>query len=108
MTILVTGATGYIGNRVVLQLAKRNLEIVAADLDMGKNKDKLKEKYTSEGNDLNLLKFEKLDITNFQNIESIFNKYNFDSVINLAYGIEITRAKLKKIVESAEYLRTKY
>ena len=45
MTILVTGATGYIGSRVVLQLAKRNLEIVAADLDMGKNKDKLEEKY---------------------------------------------------------------
>ena len=40
MTILVTGATGYIGSRVVLQLAKRNLEIVAADLDMGKNKDR--------------------------------------------------------------------
>jgi len=89
MTILVTGATGYIGSRVVLQLAKRNLEIVAADLDMGKNKDKLKEKYTSEGNDLNLLKFEKLDITNFQNIELIFEKYKFDSVINLAYGIGI-------------------
>jgi nucleoside-diphosphate-sugar epimerase len=89
MTILVTGATGYIGSRVVLQLAKRNLEIVAADLDMGKNKDKLKEKYTSGGNDLNLLKFEKLDITNFQNIELIFEKYNFDSVINLAYGIGI-------------------
>ena len=87
MTILVTGATGYIGSRVVLQLAKRNLEIVAADLDMGKNKDKLKEKYTSGGNDLNLLKFEKLDITNFQNIELIFEKYKFDSVINLAYGI---------------------
>ena len=87
MTILITGATGYIGSRVVLQLAKRNLEIVAADLDMGKNKDKLKEKYTYEGNDLNLLKFEKLDITNFQNIELIFEKYKFDSVINLAYGI---------------------
>ena len=87
MTILVSGATGYIGNRVVLQLAKRNLEIVAADLDMGKNKDKLKEKYTAAGHNLKLLKFEKLDTTNFQNIESIFNKYNFDSVINLAYGI---------------------
>ena len=87
MTILVTGATGYIGSKVVIQLAQRNLEIVAADLDMGKNKDKLKEKYISAGHDLDLLKFEKLDITNFQNIESIFKKYNFDSVINLAYGI---------------------
>ena len=87
MTILVTGATGYIGSRVVLQLAKRNLEIVAADLDMGKNKYKLKNKYIAAGHDLNLLKFEKLDITNLENIESIFEKYHFDSVINLAYGI---------------------
>ena len=87
MTILVTGATGYIGSRVVLQLAKRNLEIVAADLDMGKNKDKLEKKYIATGHDLNLLKFEKLDITNLENIESIFEKYHFDSVINLAYGI---------------------
>lgn len=87
MTILVTGATGYIGSKVVIQLAQRNLEIVAADLDMGKNKDKLKEKYIAAGHDLDLLKFEKLDITNFQNIESIFKKYKFDSVINLAYGI---------------------
>ena len=62
MTILVTGATGYIGSRVVIQLAQRNLEIVAADLDMGKNKDKLKEKYIAAGHDLDLLKFEKLEL----------------------------------------------
>jgi nucleoside-diphosphate-sugar epimerase len=47
MTILVTGATGYIGSRVVLQIAKRNLEILATDLDIGKNKDKLEEKYNA-------------------------------------------------------------
>ena len=41
MTILVTGATGFIGKKVVLQLAKRNIQIVAADLDLGENKNKL-------------------------------------------------------------------
>ena len=60
MTILVTCATGYIGSRVVLQLAKRNLEIISADLDMGKNKDKLEEKYIAAGHNLNSLKFEKI------------------------------------------------
>ena len=39
------------------------------------------------GKDRNLIKYEKLDITNFQNVEKIFNDYNLDSVINLAYGI---------------------
>ena len=34
MRILVTGATGFIGKKVVLQLAKRKLDIVAADLDL--------------------------------------------------------------------------
>jgi Nucleoside-diphosphate-sugar epimerases len=87
MTILVTGATGYIGSRVVLQLAKRKLKIVAADLDMGENKNILKKKYAASGYNLSLLSFEKLDITDFKNIEFIFNKYKFDGIINLAYGI---------------------
>ena len=41
MTVLVTGATGFIGSRVVLNLGKRNLRIVAADLDLGINKNNL-------------------------------------------------------------------
>ena len=87
MTVLVTGATGYIGSRVVLQLAKRNLEIVAADLEMSSNKKKLESKYLDEGYNKSLLHFEKLDITDEENIDIIFKKFKFDCVINLAYGI---------------------
>ena len=64
MTVLVTGATGFIGSRVVLNLGKRKLPIVAADLDFGKNKSKIEDKYTNLGLNNNQLTFEKLDITN--------------------------------------------
>ena len=59
MTILVTGATGFIGKKVVLQLAKRNLNIVAADLDLGENKDKLIREYEKNNFDKKRLFFEK-------------------------------------------------
>jgi len=87
MTILVTGATGFIGSRVVISLGKRNLPIVAADLDLGINKEKLESKYLNLGLNKKLLTFEKLDLGNKDSVESIFSKYSFDSVINLAYGI---------------------
>jgi nucleoside-diphosphate-sugar epimerase len=87
MKILVTGATGFIGKKVVLQLAKRELDIVAADLDLGENKNKLIKEYQNNNFDQKKLIFEKLDITKQSDIDSLFNKYSFDAIIHLAYGI---------------------
>ena len=87
MTILVTGATGFIGKKVVIQLAKRGLDIVASDIDFGKNKQKLIQEYKDNNFDLKKLIFEELDITNQENIDLLFKKYTFDAIIHLAYGI---------------------
>jgi len=87
MKILVTGATGFIGSKVIFQLAKRNLSVVAADIDMNEGKKKLEKKYNDHGFDPKLITFEKLDITKHSEIELLFKKYEFDSIINLAYGI---------------------
>ena len=34
MTFLVTGGTGFIGKRVVAQLLKRNIQVVATDINV--------------------------------------------------------------------------
>ena len=87
MNVLVTGGLGFIGSKVVLQLLKRNISVIIADLDIKKNKKKIEQNIKKIGKDKNLIKYEKLDITNHQNVEKIFQDYNLDSVINLAYGI---------------------
>ena len=87
MKILVTGGLGFIGSRVVLQLLKRDISVIVADLDIIKNRDRLENDIKKIGKNKNLISYEKLDITNIENIEKIFQKYNLDSVINLAYGI---------------------
>ena len=90
MTILVTGATGFIGSRVVLNLGKRQLPVVAADLDLGQNKTKLENKYIKLGFDKNLLIFEKLDISNLDNVKNLFSSrsHNFFG-INKSSGIHV-------------------
>ena len=87
MNILVTGGLSFIGSNVVLQLLKKDISVIVADLENKKNKDKLLNKIEKIGKKTNAVTFEKLDITNFENLENIFSSYTIDSVINLAYGI---------------------
>ena len=87
MSVLVTGGLGFIGANVVLQLLKRDISVIVADLENEKNKEKLLNKIGKIGKTPNGVTFEKLDITNIDNLENIFSSYKIDSVINLAYGI---------------------
>ena len=87
MYILVTGGLGFIGSRVVIQLVKRGIPTIVADINSEKNKIKLEKNLNKITKDTSLFKFEELDITNFENIENIFRSNQIDSVINLAYGI---------------------
>ena len=74
MSILVTGGLGFIGARVVLQLLKRDISVIVADLDIEKNKDRLEKNIDKIGKNKNLVSYQKLDITDYQNIEQIFKK----------------------------------
>ena len=87
MTVLVTGGLGFIGAKVVLQLLKRDIDVLVTDIDIEKNKDKLENNILEIGKSKDKVKYQKLDITNYEQIENIFQNYKIDSVINLAYGI---------------------
>ena len=87
MTVLVTGGLGFIGSKVVLQLLKKDIDVLVTDLDIVKNKDKLESNILKIGKNKDKVKYQKLDITNYEEIENIFQNNKIDSVINLAYGI---------------------
>ena len=87
MTVLVTGGLGFIGSKVVLQLLKKDIDVLVTDLDIEKNKNKLESNILRIGKDKNKVRYQKLDITNYKEIENIFQNNKIDSVINLAYGI---------------------
>ena len=87
MSILVTGGLGFIGAKVVIQLLKRDIPVIIADLNIEKNRSRLEENIKKIGKDKKLVNYQKLDITDYQNVESIFQSNKIDSVINLAYWI---------------------
>ena len=39
MTVLVTGGLGFIGAKVVLQLLKRDIDVLVTDIDIEKNNE---------------------------------------------------------------------
>ena len=87
MTVLVTGGLGFIGSKVVIQLLKRDIDVLVTDLNIEKNKDKLENNILKIGKNKDKVKYQKLDITDHTEVENIFQNIKIDSVINLAYGI---------------------
>ena len=82
--ILVTGGAGFIGFHLIKRLLDLENEIVAIDnlndyYDVNLKEERLKilEKH-------GYFSFIKMDISNKEELEKIFKKYNFDIVINLA------------------------
>ena len=66
MKFLVTGATGFIGQRVVCQLVKKNIPVIATDIILGDESKNLRRRIKYSNLDSDLLKIKELDIS-FQN-----------------------------------------
>ncbi len=84
MTILVTGCAGFIGHKTVEFLLNDNHKVIGIDninnyYDIRIKNWRLNRLKTSK----NFI-FIKCDIENLNDLKKIYNKYEFDSVINLA------------------------
>ncbi|MFM7726333.1 MAG: sugar nucleotide-binding protein, partial [Flavobacteriales bacterium] len=72
-TILVTGANGLLGQKIVYALAERE-DVRCISTGIGPNRMKSKSGY----------QYEELDIRDVRNVELLLEKYRPDAIINTA------------------------
>ena len=85
MEFLVTGATGFIGKRIIKQLLLKDIKVVATDINVQTEKTFFFEylkKYNLDANKINLI---ELDISSKENINSIFDNNNITHMICCGY-----------------------
>lgn len=85
-TILITGIVGFIGANLALQLVKRfnNIKIIGIDSFTDYYDVKLKEYRLNQLNNFNNIEVIKESISNKNIVNSIFEKYKPNIVVNLA------------------------
>lgn len=87
MKVLVTGAAGFVGFHLSKALIELDVEVVGVDnlndyYNLELKNDRLKILYEHEKSEN--FEFIKLALENRNDVENLFNKYQFDSVVNLA------------------------
>jgi len=99
MKILVTGVAGFIGYSLVKKLQSHSHKIIGVDNvndyydvnlkysrleDTGINRNQIKENILLQSDVCKNYSFQKTDITNLNELQKLFEKEQFDIVINLA------------------------
>lgn len=79
--ILVTGGTGYIGSHTVVELQQAGYEVVIIDDLSNSNADVIEGITSISGI---RPKFDKIDCKDFDALESLFKKYQFEGIIHFA------------------------
>tara|TARA_A100001015_G_scaffold269101_1_gene320506 strand:- start:1473 stop:2489 length:1017 start_codon:yes stop_codon:yes gene_type:complete len=89
--VLITGSAGFIGFHLSKRLISEGFNVVGLDNINDYYDTSLKTQRLDNINDFiktknnsSLYKFHELDISNYENLIELFNKNNFDTVINLA------------------------
>ena len=94
-TILITGGAGFIGSHVVRLFVNKYPDYKIVNLDMltyAGNLENLKDIETKPN-----YVFEKIDIVNAEEVNKVFEKYNFDGVIHLAAESHVDRSILNPL-----------
>lgn len=77
--ILVTGGAGYIGSHCVMALLENNNDVVIFD-NLSTGHIETVQTLQKYGN----VEFQQGDLTNFDDINSVFNKFNIEKVVHFA------------------------
>ena len=92
---LVTGCAGFIGSKIVELLLERGDNVIGVDNLNNAYPPSLKEWRLAQLKKFPTFEFERLDITNFDELKELFQQYTFDAVMNLA-----ARAGVRASVEN--------
>jgi len=84
MSILITGGAGYIGSHVVKQLLLKDQDIVILD-----NLSTGSQKTLETLRQIKSFDFEKMDLSDFEKVKEVFQKYDIDTVIHFAASIVV-------------------
>lgn len=84
MTVLVTGAAGFIGFHVARQLCEQGVEVVGIDNLNAYYSVELKQARLARLQCLPGFTFQRLDITDFAGLSALFERHGFEQVIHLA------------------------
>lgn len=91
MNILITGGIGYIGSHTIVELLKKNNNIIVIDNLINSN---IKIKNNIEKISNNKIKFYEVDLIDYKEVNKIFDEEKIDAVIHFA--------ALKSVGESVE------
>ena len=91
MTVLVTGGAGYIGSHAAVELLEHGYDIVVVDNLSNSSREAINRVKELTGKDFPFYEYDLLD---YEAIEEVFRKHDFDSVIHFA--------GLKAVGESVE------
>lgn len=90
--ILITGGTGFIGSHTVLELLKKNYDVVVLDNLSNSKKESLTRVEKISGKKIN---FYKIDLLDKKGLHNLFSSYRFDSVIHFA-GLKAVGESVKE------------
>ncbi len=99
-TILITGGAGFIGSHVVRHFVKKYPDYHICNLDVLTYAGNLMNIKDIENNDN--YTFIKADITDLEEMRTLFKQYNFDGVIHLAAESHVDRS----ITEPLSFVKT--
>ncbi|KKK97375.1 hypothetical protein LCGC14_2653360, partial [marine sediment metagenome] len=89
MNLLVTGTAGFIASKVTELLLKRGDKVVGIDNLNGAYDVRLKEWRLKQLEEFRNFTFHGIDITARNQLEPLFEKFNFEAVVNLAARVGV-------------------